>query len=105
MIIPSQVDLLPLERRGSASVSSETACPPSRTAATVRSREAGSGEGGNRPRQGKEGRPHGRPKTAGKLQGEMQQLKNDGLSNRQIAKKLNVSRTSVVRLLRPKRKA
>jgi DNA invertase Pin-like site-specific DNA recombinase len=53
----------------------------------------------------KEGRPHGRPKTAGKLQGEMQQLKKDGLSNRQIAKKLNVSRTSVIRLLRPKRKA
>jgi putative DNA-invertase from lambdoid prophage Rac len=53
----------------------------------------------------KEGRPHGRPKTAGKLQGEMQQLKKDGLSNRQIAKKLNVSRTSVIRLLRPKWKA
>ena len=53
----------------------------------------------------KEGRPHGRPKTAGKLPGEMQQLKKDGLSNRQIAQKLNVSRTSVIRLLRPKRKA
>jgi len=53
----------------------------------------------------KERRPHGRPKTAGKLPGEMQQLKKDGLSNRQIAQKLNVSRTSVIRLLRPKRKA
>jgi DNA invertase Pin-like site-specific DNA recombinase len=53
----------------------------------------------------KEGKPHGRPKTAGKLLAEMKRLQKDGVSKRQIAKKLGVSRTSVIRLLRPKRKA
>jgi putative DNA-invertase from lambdoid prophage Rac len=53
----------------------------------------------------KEGKPYGRPKTAGKLLAEMKRLQEDGVSKRQIAKKLGVSRTSVIRLLRPKRKA
>jgi len=52
----------------------------------------------------KEGKLHGRPKTAGKLLAEMKRLQKDGVSKRQIAKKLGVSRTSVIRLLRPKRK-
>src|SRR3954449_2735542 len=42
----------------------------------------------------KEGKPHGRPKTAGKLLAEMKRLQKDGVSKRQIAKKLGVSRTS-----------
>jgi DNA invertase Pin-like site-specific DNA recombinase len=50
----------------------------------------------------KEGKPHGRPKTAGKLIPEMKQLRRDGLSKRAIAKQLGVSRTSVIRLLRPR---
>ena len=40
--------------------------------------------------------------TAGKLVGEMKQLRKEGLSKREIAKRLGVSRTSVIRLLRPK---
>ena len=47
----------------------------------------------------KQGRPHGRPLTAGKLVGEMKQLRQKGLSKRAIAKCLGVSRTSVIRLL------
>ena len=43
---------------------------------------------------------HGRPMTAGKLVPEMKQLRKDGLSKRAIAKRLGVSRTSVIRLLR-----
>ena len=39
--------------------------------------------------------------TAGKLVPEMKQLRKDGLSKREIAKRLGVSRTSVIRLLRP----
>ena len=39
--------------------------------------------------------------TAGKLLGKMKQLRNEGLSKREIAKRLGVSRTSVIRLLRP----
>ena len=50
----------------------------------------------------KDGKPHGRPMTAGKLVGEMKQLRKEGLSKREIAKRLGVSRTSVIRLLRPK---
>jgi DNA invertase Pin-like site-specific DNA recombinase len=50
----------------------------------------------------KEGRPHGRPKTAANLVAEMTRLRKDGLSKREIAKKLNVSRTSVIRLLHTK---
>ena len=51
----------------------------------------------------KEGKPHGQPLTAGKLVGEMKQLRKDGLSKQEIAKRLGVSRTSVIRLLRPKK--
>jgi len=50
----------------------------------------------------KDGRPHGRPMTAGNLVPEMKQLRKDGLSKREIAKRLGVSRTSVIRLLRPR---
>ena len=47
----------------------------------------------------KEGKPHGRPKTAANLAPEMRRLRKDGLSKREIAKRLGVSRTSVIRLL------
>lgn len=47
----------------------------------------------------KEGRPHGRPKTAAKLVGQMRELRKEGVSNRKIAERLGVSRTSVIRLL------
>ena len=47
----------------------------------------------------KEGRPHGRPKTAAKLAGRMRTLRRQGLSKRQIAEQLGVSRTSVIRHL------
>jgi DNA invertase Pin-like site-specific DNA recombinase len=53
----------------------------------------------------KEGRPHGRPKTAAKLVTEMKQLKKEGVSKREIARRLSVSRTSVIRLLRSKKRA
>ena len=36
--------------------------------------------------------------------GEMKQLRKDGLSKRAIAKRLGVSRTSVIRLLRLKKR-
>ncbi len=36
----------------------------------------------------KDGKPHGRPITAGKLVGEMKQLRKEGLSKREIAKRL-----------------
>ena len=42
----------------------------------------------------KDGKPHGRPMTAGKLVGEMKQLRKEGLSKREIVKRLGVSRTS-----------
>ncbi len=51
----------------------------------------------------KDGKPHGRPMTAGKLLPEMKQLRKEGLSKREIAKRLKVSRTSVIRWLRPKK--
>ena len=47
----------------------------------------------------KEGRPHGRPKTAAKLVGRMRTLRRQGLSKRKIAEQLGVSRTSVIRHL------
>ncbi len=53
----------------------------------------------------KEGKPHGRPKTAAKLVPEMKQLRKEGVSKREIAKRLEVSRTSVIRLLRPRKRA
>ncbi len=52
----------------------------------------------------KDGKPHGRPKTAAKLVQEMRRLRKSGLSNRAIAKRLAVGRTSVIRLLPRKRK-
>jgi DNA invertase Pin-like site-specific DNA recombinase len=52
-----------------------------------------------------DGKPHGRPKTAATLVKEMQRLRKSGLSNRAIAKRLAVGRTSVIRLLPRKRKA
>ncbi len=51
----------------------------------------------------KDGKPHGRPKTAGKLVPQMKQLRKDGISKRAIAKQLGVSRTSVIRLLRSRK--
>ena len=47
----------------------------------------------------KEGKPHGRPKTAARLVGQMRELRKEGVSNRKIAERLGVSRTSVIRLL------
>ena len=49
----------------------------------------------------KEGRPHGRPPTVAKHAPEIKRLFKKGLSKRQIAKRLNISRSSVRRLLRP----
>lgn len=53
----------------------------------------------------KEGKPHGRPKTAANLVPEMRRLRKDGLSKRAIAKRLGVSRTSVIRLLPQRRRS
>ena len=39
----------------------------------------------------KDGKPHGRPMTAGKRVPEMKQLRKDGLSKREIAKRLGIS--------------
>ena len=47
----------------------------------------------------KEGKPHGRPRTAARLVGQMRELRKEGVSNRKIAERLGVSRTSVIRLL------
>ena len=53
----------------------------------------------------REGKPHGRPQTAAKLIPEMKRLRKDGLSKRAIAKELGISRTSVIRLLRAKKRS
>ena len=53
----------------------------------------------------KDGKPHRRPMTAGKLVPKMKQLRKEGISKRTIAKQLGVSRTSVIRLLRPKKRS
>ena len=53
----------------------------------------------------KDGKPHGRPMTAGKLVPEMKQVRKDGISKRAIAKQLGVSRTSVIRLLRSRKRS
>jgi len=53
----------------------------------------------------KDGKPHGRPMTAGKLVQEMKQLRKDGMSKLAIAKQLGVSRTSVIRLLRSRKRS
>ena len=48
----------------------------------------------------KDGKPHGRPMTVGKLVPEMKQLRQEGRSYREIAQRLGVSHVSVIRLLR-----
>jgi len=45
------------------------------------------------------GKAHGRPRTASLKKRDVHQLKNKGLNNSAIAIKLNISRTSVIRLL------
>ena len=45
------------------------------------------------------GKPHGRPKTAALKKNEIQKLKSEGLNNSQIAKKLKISRGSVINQL------
>ena len=47
----------------------------------------------------KEGRPHGRPQTVAKHTAEIKKLFKKGVSKRQIASRLKISRTSVRRLL------
>ncbi len=47
----------------------------------------------------KEGRPHGRPPTAALRIREIKALFRDGVSKREIAKRLEISRSSVRRLL------
>jgi len=46
------------------------------------------------------GRPHGRPRTASLKKDQINKLKTDGLNNSQIAKKLKISRGSVIGLLK-----
>ena len=46
------------------------------------------------------GRPHGRPKTAALKSVEIKNLKSGGMNNSQIAKKLKISRASVIGLLK-----
>ena len=47
----------------------------------------------------KEGRPHGRPRTIARHAAEVKTLFEQGVSKREIAKKLGISRTSVRRFL------
>jgi putative DNA-invertase from lambdoid prophage Rac len=47
----------------------------------------------------KDGRPHGRPVTVGRKAQEIKRLTKRGLSKSAIARKLNIGRTSVRRLL------
>jgi putative DNA-invertase from lambdoid prophage Rac len=47
----------------------------------------------------KEGRQHGRPPTVAKLAPQVRSLAKNGISKRAIAKRLNISRTSVRRFL------
>jgi putative DNA-invertase from lambdoid prophage Rac len=49
----------------------------------------------------KEGRPHGRPVTAGLHLQVVKKLFRKGVSKREIAKQVGISRTSVRRLLAP----
>ena len=53
----------------------------------------------------KEGKPHGRPQTVTKHSEKVKGLFEKGVSKREIAKRLNISRTSVRRLLEPVAKA
>ncbi len=47
----------------------------------------------------KEGRPHGRPKTASLKKGEIFNLKAEGVSHSKIARRLGIGRTSVRRIM------
>ena len=47
----------------------------------------------------KEGRPHGRPRTIAGHAAEVKKLFQEGVSKREIAKRLGISRTSVRRFL------
>lgn len=47
-----------------------------------------------------QGRAHGRPPTALRKQEQIKKLKEKGLNNSQIARKLKIGRTSVIRLLK-----
>ena len=47
----------------------------------------------------KEGRPHGRPQTIAGHAAEVKSLFQEGVSKREIAKRLGISRTSVRRFL------
>lgn len=49
----------------------------------------------------KEGRPHGRPVTAGLKGSLVQKLHKQGLNNSEIARRLKIGRASVVRMLAP----
>jgi len=49
----------------------------------------------------KEGKPHGRPITAGLHLQKVKELFRKGVSKREIAKQIGISRTSVRRLLAP----
>jgi DNA invertase Pin-like site-specific DNA recombinase len=44
------------------------------------------------------GKPHGRPRTAARKLGQIRSLKAEGLNNSQIARKLKISRASVIAL-------
>jgi DNA invertase Pin-like site-specific DNA recombinase len=47
----------------------------------------------------KEGRPHGRPRTVARHQAKVKQLFASGVSKSEIARRLNIGRTSVRRML------
>jgi len=48
----------------------------------------------------RDGKPHGRPKTAAMMVGQMRSMRRRGISKRKIAAEFGISRTSVIRLLR-----
>jgi len=48
------------------------------------------------------GKPHGRPRTASNKKEEVQKLFADGMSKSEIARRLKIGRTSVIRLLNEK---
>jgi putative DNA-invertase from lambdoid prophage Rac len=50
----------------------------------------------------REGRPHGRPPTVARFAPQVRALARKGISKRAIAKRLNISRTSVRRFLSPR---
>ena len=47
-----------------------------------------------------QGKTHGSPATAARKQEQIKKLKENGLNNSQIARKLKIGRTSVIRLLK-----